>query len=372
MNTRIQNRKSWKFSNLHMRLAEADMVFWIMPPLIILLIIGTVTQRWIGLYEAQKIFFSSPFIWVGHIPLPGRPILLGIITLNLTTKFLFKSEWSFKKSGMIISHLGALILLIGGLVTALSAEERYLVLPEGAQTPYIYHYTEREMMIFEGDKPFARLPYNEINEWNAAELPFTINILSKCENCAISKREESKAYDPKREYHAMAQFMALSPKKPEKEPEANLTGFEFELSGTDTDGHYIAFDGMPKSIEFEANGKQFAMIFGKSQESLPFNVRLIDFVKDDYTGTSMAKNYYSDIEIMDGESTWPARIEMNKPLRFKGYTLFQSSFDQSELGEVSIFSVVKNNGWLFPYLGTAVLAFGLLLHVLIVCVRRTK
>jgi len=359
-----------------LRLAEADMVFWLMPPLIVLLIIGTVTQRWIGLYEAHHTFFASFIIWAGPVPLPGGYILLGLLTANLTAKFLLKSEWSAKKSGIILSHLGALILLIGGLVTSIMAEERYMVLPEGGETPFIYHYTKRNLMIFEGkeeqSREIMRMPYAQIKDWNTGDLPFKIDITFTCDNCEILKREETPDFDENKSYGGMAQFMALKDKPSEKEPEANLTGFEFTITGSDQDGHYLAFDGMPKPIEISANGSNYALIFGKDQSALPFSVKLIDFVKDKYEATSMARGYHSDIIIKDGETEWETRIEMNKPLRYKGYTLFQSSYDQSQNGEISILSIVKNDGWLFPYIGTIVLGFGLLIHIIITFSQGTK
>lgn len=353
-----------------LRLADADMVFWLMPPLIILLIVGTVAQRWIGLYEATNTFFSSFVIWAGPLPLPGGFTLLGILAANLTLKFLFKSEWSLAKSGIILSHLGALILLLGGLLTAVYAEEKYMIIPEGGETPFIYDYTKRSLMIFEDEKPIARMPFSAIDQWHANDFPFDIKIKKHCENCEILKREETKDYDSAKSYQSMAQFMALKPKAPEKEPEANLTGFEFDLSNTEADGHYLAFDGMPKPIEFVSDNKKYAFIFGKEQETLPFSIKLKDFVKETYPGTQKAKSYHSDVIIKDGDIEWETRIEMNEPLRYKGYTFFQSSFDQSDIGETTILSVVKNEGWLFPYIGTAVLGFGLLLHVIIIYRRK--
>jgi len=367
-----------RIKSISTRLAEADMVFWLMPLLIVLLIVGTVTQRWIGLYAAHHTYFSSFIIWLGPIPLPGGYTILGLLTLNLTAKFLFKSEWSAKKSGIILAHLGALILLIGGLVTSIMAEERYMVLPEGAQSPFIYHYTKRNLMVFQSNgeddsqpTEIMRLPYSNIDNWNTDSLPFQFNLKFSCDNCNIIKREESSDYDENKTYAGMAQFMALENKPLEKEPEANLTGFEFTIFGADEgDGEHLAFDGMPKPIEIKSLGKTYTFIFGKDQSTLPFSIKLKDFVKDNYQGTAMARGYHSDVVIMDGDTHWETRIEMTKPLRYKGHTFFQSSFDQSEAGEVSIFSVVKNQGWLFPYIGTIVLALGLILHIIITFSRR--
>lgn len=353
--------KHWLF-----RLADADMVFWLMPPLIAILIAGTLAQRWLGLYEATNMFFTSFIFFAGPIPLPGGFTLLGILSVNLTLKFLLKSDWSWRKSGIILTHLGALILLIGGLITALAAKEYYMLIPEGDETPYIYHYTKRNLVIYTNDKEATRLPYDHIDKWETAELPFSINIIKSCDNCKIVKREEADDYSTENTYGGMAQFMALTPQPPRKDPEANLTGFEFNLTGTpDQDGRYLAFDGMPKPIEITTRDNTYTLIFGKEQTMLPFSIALKDFVKTDYPGTNKAKTYHSDIIVKDGELEWPVTIEMNEPLRYKGYTFFQSSFEQTPEIEMTILAVVKNSGWLVPYFGTALLGIGLLLHILI-------
>ncbi len=358
-----------RIKTLLMRLAEADMVFWLMPPLMVLLILGTITQRWIGLYAAHQTYFASFIFWLGPLPLPGGYILLGLLTLNLTAKFLLKSEWRLKKSGIILSHLGALVLLIGGLITSISAQERYMILTEGDETPFVYHYINRNVMVFEEDQLVTSIPFRNIMRGDMPDLPFNMDITHACNNCDILRREDVESKENV-ENQGIAQFMALAEKPAEKDPEANLGGFEFILSGTDNDGRYIAFDGMPQSIKFLANDKAYELIFGKEQYTLPFSIHLIDFVKDNYQGTSMARGYHSDILIKDGDLEWETRIEMNKPLRYKDYTFFQSSFDERENYEISILSVVKNDGWLFPYIGTLILGIGLLLHSVIMFSRK--
>ena len=68
------------------KLVDADMVFWLMPPLMLLLVFGTLAQRWVGLWPAIDQYFSTYIIWLGPIPLPGAYILLGILGLNLLLK----------------------------------------------------------------------------------------------------------------------------------------------------------------------------------------------------------------------------------------------------------------------------------------------
>jgi hypothetical protein len=318
------------------------------------LIAGTLAQSAMGLYGAQKLFFASFVIWAGPVPLPGGYSLLGALTLCLAFKFIFHSRWRWEKIGIIFSHLGVLVLLIGGLFTALSAREGYMLIPEGERTPYVYDYHQRALYIFKNDilRHEILRPQWE-RDLSAFALPFSITIEALCDNCAI---EEAPA-DPER--RGMAQHMALTPKPLEKDPEAHITGLTLRLQGSEADGVYVAFEGMPEPIIVGA----YKLIVGKQQRRLPFSLELRDFVRETYVGTDKARAYHSDVVVIDEGGQWPVRIEMNEPLRYRGYTFFQSSFEQSAGQEATILSVVENKGRLFPYIGTGILALGLLLHV---------
>ena len=56
-------------------------------------------------------------------------------------------------------------------------------------------------------------------------------------------------------------------------------------------------------------------------------------------------------------------ISMNQPLRHGGQTFFQSSFGSTKEGkDLSVLQVVKNPGWLLPYISVAMMSFGLVWH----------
>lgn len=323
-------------------MVSAHMIFYLMPPLMILLVAGTVAQKEIGLYAATKLFFSGPVAW----------ILMGVLTLCLTLKFLFDSHWSWQKAGIILSHLGVLILLYGGALTALTAKEGYIIIPEGEQSSTVLDYHQRALVLLKDGriykewshdtlKPGSHLTVNE----NTA-----IDIQDFCLNCDIIQREESldNAF-------GMAAQVELKAKRPALNHEENISGVTFSIAGQ----RYILFEGFVKPLPVAG----YELIYGKTQRQLPFRIQLKDFQKDVYVGTSMAKAYSSDVVVHDGEINWPAFIEMNKPLRYKGYTLFQSNYVERPDGpDSTILAVIENKGWIFPYIGTAIMALGLLWH----------
>jgi hypothetical protein len=57
-------------------------------------------------------------------------------------------------------------------------------------------------------------------------------------------------------------------------------------------------------------------------------------------------------------------ISMNQPLRIGAWTLYQSSYQETPQGEVSILAVVHDRFVLSPYISSAIMALGLLVHIL--------
>lgn len=63
-------------------------------------------------------------------------------------------------------------------------------------------------------------------------------------------------------------------------------------------------------------------------QPLPFSLKLNKFVVD-YYSTGMPSSFKSDVEVTDPDTgkTFSQTIEVNEPLRYKGVTVYQSSFD---------------------------------------------
>lgn len=348
-------------------LARPEIVFFVLPVLMVVLVIGTVAQVNMGVFDAQKKYFESLIFFENvfglPVPLPGGGLLLGFLTVNLFVKFVFFSLWTWKKSGIHLTHLGALVLLIGGLVTAATQREYYMVIPEGVSTPFIYDYRDTETAVFKDNVRIEQ-----------ADLPFGFETVAECGNCEIKKREESDQGYEAESLRGMAQFMALHDKPLEKESEANLSGYTVRISAVDDeqDGVYLAFQGMPKPIEITYKDAQYKIIYGKVQTQLPFSIRLEGFEKDVHPGMNLARGFSSAVTLEDAGASWPYLVEMNKPLRHRGYTFFQSSYEQTPQGDITIFTVVENKGRLFPYIGTGIVALGLVLHMVLMLMGLTK
>lgn len=347
------------------RLARPDILFWTLPPLMLLLIVGTIAQKDIGLYTAQHTYFSSFLVWFGPLPFPGGYTLMGIFFVNLLMKFLLFSEWAWHKAGIILTHFGVLLLILGGLFTALTEQDGSLIIGEHETASVVEDYHQRELRVLQDNKVILRVPHQELAAGQSLEIPGVKSRLlidTYCFNCAITRRDESRQKD----WTEPGKFMQLNPTIADPQNEQNLTGIEFTWAGK----KYLTFDKFPKPPQPEIDGHTYTVVMGRTERVLPFTIRLDKFERVLHPGTEMAKSYRSDVTIQDGATAWPATITMNEPLRYKGYTLYQSSFDLSGDKPFTVLSVVRNTGRAFPYIASLIMAVGLLLHVVIRLRRR--
>ncbi len=354
-----------KIKKTAFRMARPDIMFYCLPWLMFLLVAGTIAQKEIGLYQAEKIFFSSWILWIGYAPLPGGIPTLGIIFLNLAAKFILKSRWEKKRVGTIISHFGILLLFIGAIFTALTTEEGFLLIPENETSHTIYDYHKKAFYIREENGTVYAIPFEDMKDQNhpiSIDLPFKITPLSHCINCDVTTRPSSNS-----SHKGLAKEKQLKPAPLQNDSETNLAGVTFQISHADDDqnGTYISTEAMPSPLIITKDARRFDLRLQRKEASLPFDITLNDFVREQHPGTDMPSHYHSDITLTDGEINWQTRIDMNSPLRYRGYTIFQSSFTDNEQGQASILAVVKNTGWLFPYISSILIALGLILHLII-------
>ena len=71
------------------------------------------------------------------------------------------------------------------------------------------------------------------------------------------------------------------------------------------------------------------------------------------------------INLIEKEIPRRVLIQMNEPLRHRGYTFFQASFIEGLDEEATGLAVVKNYGRLFPYISSIIMSVGLLLHLIV-------
>ncbi|MCB0422292.1 MAG: cytochrome c biogenesis protein ResB [Bdellovibrionales bacterium] len=372
-----------KFRKIGEALARTDIFFYTLIWLSVLTFVGTIAQRYVGLYQAQHTYFSSWYFWFGYLPLPGAYPAMWITFIGLVAKLIFKTRWVWKDSGTIIMHFGGALLLFGGFLTAYFSEEGNMAIMEGEKTQFVSDYHKVELTVVETtaknekDRVYAFsegwLKEGEILEHK--ELPVRLEVQKYCENCRIRRRSGTGEMNPMggggadlSQFKGFAKRFEMLSAPSEVEAEQNRSGIQYRVRGADESDNkiFISFLYMDHDVEITAGDRTFRIVLQKEQRQVPFTVELVDFEQGLHPGTGMARSYKSVIHLIDGDIKEKRVIQMNEPLRYKGYTLFQSSFVQGQgpmMAQTSVFAVVKNMGRLFPYISSLIMCFGLLIHL---------
>ncbi|MCE5346259.1 MAG: c-type cytochrome biogenesis protein CcsB [Bacteroidales bacterium] len=112
-------------------------------------------------------------------------------------------------------------------------------------------------------------------------------------------------------------------------------------------------------------GKTVEISYGSRSTTLPFTLRLNDFILERYPGSNSPSGYKSDVVLLDNKENVekPFMIFMNNILKYKGYRFYQSSYDQDEKG--TLLSVNHDRaGILVTYTGYAILFIFIILALL--------
>ena len=342
-------------------------IIWLM----VLVVLGTLAQRDIGLYASQQKYFSVNITWLGDIiPVPGGRITMVLMLANLTFMVLFNHNlWKIKKIGVLIVHIGALLLLIGGGLTAIFSSEGNMVIEEGAQSNHVDDYNDMELTIINTSNEsldeytvFDQPILEKGNILSHENLNFNIEIINYFKNCEPLKRTAPAGI----QFKDMLKNFILSELKSEKENNQNRPGIIYRItnSRSSNDGIYGIFLGQSVTQTANINNQKYEFIFRRKRTYLPFAIELLDFKKVMHAGTGIAKSYSSEVNLIENGIPRRVLIEMNEPLRHKGYTFFQASFIEGIKGDTTVLAAVKNYGRLFPYISSIIMSIGLLLHLL--------
>lgn len=118
-------------------------------------------------------------------------------------------------------------------------------------------------------------------------------------------------------------------------------------------------EGAPSVVPF---GSSTVMVsYGAKRVTLPFSIKLNDFIMERYPGTDNASSYASEVTLIDPRKNLFSnqRIFMNNILDYDGYRFFQSSFDKDELGTYLSVNHDAPGTWT-SYFGYALLTLGMI------------
>lgn len=319
--------------------------------------------------------------WKGTFPFPAGKLLGGLMLINLLAAHAIRFRLTWKRTGVFLIHGGLILLFAGEFITREYAIEQRMTIDEGQSVNYTEDSRYVELALTDKSDPNHDTVSVVPQKWlkdapgriSHPDLPVDVEVV---EFMANSRLEKPRPALPNRADSGIGKFAVatrqaeVSGVDPNQKIDLPSVYVKLYKKGTDQPlGTYLA--SLPAFFQFgadeiEVDGKKVDVALRFKRYYKPFRIQLDKFSFDRYTGTQKAKNYSSDVRVFDSDGTLvrQQRIAMNEPLRYNGETFYQSSFDE-KTEKTTVLQVVRNPGWVLPYLSCGVVSFGLLLHFMI-------
>ena len=355
----------------------------------ILILLGTLEQVHWGIWHVQKVYFSSWLCFYPmdptaalRIPLPAGFTLGALLIINLAFAHVRHFKATAAKVGNLMIHAGLLLLLGGGFVTAIYQEESAMIIPEGEQRNYSEAFREFEIALVQKSataETVVAIPDSILRDIadkkapSSVELPgtpYTLVVQTYHPNAMLrakSQMPDGLALKATQGIGARTElaYKPLPESYDDNKPNAPTAIVELKTKDKSL-GTWALNLNLTESFDaqtFEDAGKTHELSLRRTRYYVPFTVQLDKFTHEKYPGTETPKRFASDVTLKEGASSFPFNISMNQPLRHAGLTFFQSSFGNTKEGKnLSVLQVVRNPGWLIPYISVALMSLGLVWH----------
>ncbi len=351
---------------------------WLLGLSIILIFWATLAQVKLGIWGVQEKFFHTLFV-LETIPgtaipvpvFPGGYLLGGLLLINLVAAHIYRFKLEWKKAGIQLTHLGLILLLVGELITSLMQVESNMRLEEGGTVHYSESYRNNELAILDTTNPefneVVAIPEAVLADGGSIQhpkLPFQIRIRDYYPNAALQMRDQVPGAAPSPATAGIGPRVAVTPLRlTYKQDERNAPAAHIEFVGPEgTLGTWLVSPLLSAPQKFDYAGRTWELTLRFKRYYHPFAITLLDFSHDKYPGTDIPKNFSSRIRLKtdDGRGDREVLIYMNNPLRHAGLTFYQASFEKGDT--VSILQVVRNPGWVLPYVSCVMMGLGLLVQ----------
>ena len=354
----------------------------------LLVFFGTLDQVRIGIREAQKLYFESLFViwrypemWPGGnflkwipLPLPGGYLIGPLFLLNLILSHVRYWRPRLSILGISFIHLGIILLLVGQLVTNLFQKENYMWLDEGASANFVRSFHDDELYLTalrpDGTQRVAAYDFADLKPGETLApdgFPFSIRVREVFSNADINtggNAEGRSTYGVSRGVGAQFNLGVRAIRSFHSDDKRDIRTAVVDLNGPDgLIGSWLISnvfeERFPEQI-FSLEGQNYAIGLRFKKTFLPFTVTLLDFKHDRYPGTNIPSNFSSRVRVQNAANgdDMEVMIFMNNPLRYEGLTFYQASFAKQDTA--SMFHVVRNPGWLIPYIACGLVSIGLL------------
>jgi len=344
----------------------------------LLVFLGTLAQVHLGIHAVQARYFQSLLIYWSppgtgwKIPvLPGGYLLGTVLLVNLITAHAVRFQLTRKKLGIILLHFGVILLLTGQLLTGLFARETQMRIDEGQTLGYSEAPREVELAVIDVTDPnfdqVVAIPEEVLARGGTIQsptLPFTLNVRQFMGNAHLAMRSQEPQAPPSQATTGPGKNIVVAEiPRTVKDDERDLSAAFVEVDGVQGPlGTWLISNAIPDPQGFTLNGHTYELAMRQRRFYKQFALTLLDFAHDRYAGTDIPKNFSSRVRLIDFERNENREvvISMNDPLRYRGFTFYQSGFDNND--KTTILQVVKNPAMLLPYIACGLVALGLVVQ----------
>lgn len=362
----------------------------------ILVFCGTLAQVDAGIWTVVKQYFRSSYVWIplqifvprsirvpGSFPFPGGWLIGACLLANLLAAHIVRFRFTWKRSGILLLHAGLVVMMLSELVTGLFAAEGILTIVQGSSSNFVELHDLKELAIIDPSDPdvdhVVAIPESRLKQGGIIQhdlLPFDIKLVRYLVNSDMPRQPGANVSNPATAGDGRT-LVAV--------PRAPVTGTDPEQSG-DFPAAYAAFKkkgsgeslgtylvsswwsdylqmhGQDRPQQVTVEDKTYSVYLRAKRVYKPYTVTLKKFRHMHYPGTDIDKSFSSQVRLVDSIRHEEREIEisMNEPLRYAGETFYQSGFLPGDLG--TRLQVVRNPGWLMPYVSCLMVAGGMIFH----------
>jgi hypothetical protein len=276
-----------------------------------------------------------------------------------------------RKGGIVVIHLGLILLLLGEFVTGLAADEGRMQITERGSSNVIMDVREVELAFItpaeDGRERHVVVPEHLLERSAKTgepiehpDLPVSVSVDGLMDNSEL-RTAGFAGGDLRTVDFAAQEIDTVSGTQGNRSdmPSAYIT---LRGGGETLGRQLVSVFEVVRPIVFEADGRPWRVVLRFKRTYLPYAIQLHDFRNDTFTGTQVARNFSSDLRVVEpGGSAREAYVKMNQPLRYDGKAFFQAGYLQHPLNRNTgtILQVAENPGSWIPYLSCVIVTVGL-------------
>ncbi len=341
---------------------------------LLLVFVATLDQVNLGVWAVQAKYFRS-FVIYGHlgslsVPLfPGGYTIGGLLLANLIASHIYRFGFTWKKSGIFLTHFGLILLLVGELLSGLWQKDYNMRLNEAETKNYAESFRDNELVVIDTTDPktdeVTAIPEPLLAKHSTIQypkLPFAVVTKAYYPNSTLRRRTDMNAATLATTGFGTS-VDAIPMPVTYREDERNSPSAFVELVAPDKSlGTFLVSTDLVMPQEFSYGGHNWRIMLRTARTYYPFSLTLLKFSHDRYPGTDIPKNFSSKLRLRtpDGRDDRDVLIYMNNPLRYAGLTFYQAGFENNDL--TTVLQVVHNPSWVIPYVACVLMAAGLVVQ----------